>query len=431
MYTRCVQTLSHIFTGGFCGKLITDIEIVNFFIQTGACQNLEYDAAKKLYSCSFHYMDNYALHSGYYFDVREVTFTLKEPISIILREQTVIKSEASEEDWKLAKLHLQVMMTFYTPGMQHNWVHFVLPSTFAVNTPKVLQPNSVLRKLLTPHIRFTEIINHQALFIGNASDNNQSLADRYLKPWLAFPMNNEVFIENIARHCQIYYSKRPEVFCPSPFLHNESLTELPYVKQAQSYYTIIRKFVSRVAHQIDPQDWQYLAESINKSLPGIEDLPMVDVLSTFIWQVAVIHSMDHAAYYTFMRKYLNSSCISMSTPYKPYTNTKFWTEKASKMNVSIEEIKQHPEKYLLGQAELARTHTALDLWVTYIPSLFNDTASMRHTNYSFDHADLTNAHEVFMKDLENVNEELQSQTNESGEKIHLVELDGILQSIRH
>ena len=48
MYTRSVQILSHIFTSGFTGKLITDTEIVNFFIQTGACQHLKYDATKNM-----------------------------------------------------------------------------------------------------------------------------------------------------------------------------------------------------------------------------------------------------------------------------------------------------------------------------------------------------------------------------------------------
>lgn len=172
-------------------------------------------------------MENYVLHSGYYYDVREVKFTLKEPICIILRGKTVIKSKATEEDWKLAKLHLQIMMSFYTPGMQHNWVHFVLPSAIAVNTPKVLRPDSVLRKLITPHIRFTERINHQALFVCRSSDNKRSLADRYLRPWVAFPMTKEVFVENVARECQRYYNKRPEVFCPSPLLHNESITDMP------------------------------------------------------------------------------------------------------------------------------------------------------------------------------------------------------------
>lgn len=143
---------------------------------------------------------------------------------------------------------------------------------------------------------------------------------------------------------------------------------------------------------------------------------MVDVLSTFIWQATVIHSMDHAAYYIFMRKYLDFSCMSISIPYEPYSNTKFWTEQAAKMNVPVEEIKQHPQKYLLAQADIARTHTAMEIWVPYIPSLLTDDASIRHIDYSFSHTDLTNAQEEFLKDLQNLNEKQQCETNEFGEK---------------
>ena len=54
----------------------------------------------------------------------------KRRFSIGFCNQTVVKkAEVSEADWKLAKLHLQVLMSFYSPGMQHNWVHFVFPST--------------------------------------------------------------------------------------------------------------------------------------------------------------------------------------------------------------------------------------------------------------------------------------------------------------
>ena len=62
---------------------------------------------------------------------------MEQPISISFRGRSVVRSKVSEDDWKLAKLHLQVMMTFYPPGMAHNWVHFVFPSAMAVNAMKV------------------------------------------------------------------------------------------------------------------------------------------------------------------------------------------------------------------------------------------------------------------------------------------------------
>mgnify|MGYP000384356931 CR=1 FL=1 len=57
------------------------------------------------------------------------------------------------------------MLDSNSPGMQHNWVHFVFPSTMAIHVPK-LAPKSVLRKLLDPHIRHTAFTNWNALALG-------------------------------------------------------------------------------------------------------------------------------------------------------------------------------------------------------------------------------------------------------------------------
>ena len=141
-----------------------------------------YDPKTKLYRCGFESMDQYNLDTGFYYDVREVKFTLDGPVSIGFRNQRVVKkAEVSKADWKLAKLHLQTLMSFYSPGMQHNWVHFVFPSTMAIHAPK-LDPKSILRKLLDPHIRFTAVTNWSAL------DLKKGIVPLYLLPWDPIPM---------------------------------------------------------------------------------------------------------------------------------------------------------------------------------------------------------------------------------------------------
>ena len=65
-----------------------------------------------------------------------------------------------------------------------------------------------------------------------------------------------------------------------------------------AHYAIIRKLVCRVSLRINPEDWNVLAQELNKFIPGIGLLPMVDVISTFILQVTTIHSLDH---HTIMR----------------------------------------------------------------------------------------------------------------------------------
>ena len=52
--------------------------------------------------------------------------------AITVGNKHIIKSKASESDWKLAKLHTQVLIALYLPALGHNWVHFVLPSAMSV-----------------------------------------------------------------------------------------------------------------------------------------------------------------------------------------------------------------------------------------------------------------------------------------------------------
>ena len=143
---------------------------------------------------------------------------------------------------------------------------------------------------------------------------------------------------------------------------------------------------------------------------------MVDVLSTFIWQSTVVHSMDHAAYHKFVTNFLGGSCMSIRVPYEPFSNLKFWNDLETDMNIPLYKIKQNPERYLLSQSDLARTHTSMEVWVPYIPSLYNDTGSIRYVNYYFEKPDLVDAQNEFLSDLHSLNEDQKYQTDLSGRK---------------
>ena len=74
---------------------------------------------------------------------------------------------------------------------------------------------------------------------------------------------------------------------------------------------------------------------------------MVDVLSTFIWQATVVHSLDHMTYYSLIAKALKGSCMSISIPYEPFNNFKFWSGIEEKLNVSIQDIKKNPKESVM------------------------------------------------------------------------------------
>jgi len=52
-------------------------------------------------------LNDFKLYEGYYFDVREVKFTLTEPVSIKFLNHLVVRDEVSADEWRMAKVHLQ------------------------------------------------------------------------------------------------------------------------------------------------------------------------------------------------------------------------------------------------------------------------------------------------------------------------------------
>ncbi|CBY21604.1 unnamed protein product [Oikopleura dioica] len=347
MATSVSEDIAQVLVGKMKPSVLADKEIINFFLYTGAASYLKYDKRKQTFGYCFQYIKSYVLHKNYYYDVREVRFTREEIIAIAAGGKVYFKAKVSFADWKLLKLHLQTTMAFMIPATQHNWVHFCLPSAVAISCDKLLPETSILRQLLEPHYKFTERLNHQALFVCNASDNKNSFADKYFKPWLAFPMTKEVFIENMSKECQRYYNKRPEEFCPSPFLHDENLVDIPYVKMLRKYNSVVRRFVCQVALLVDPEEWQIVSESIGATLPGIEVLPMADLLTTFIWQVSIVHSLDHEIYvHTLNRN--NPWCLTITVPYEPYSNTKFWDAFCEEKGLKLIDVMNDPAGELLN-----------------------------------------------------------------------------------
>ena len=111
----------------------------------------------------FYDLDNYELFPGYHWDVREVRIHADNTLSIA--DRLGYLHVPGSKSWMLAKAHLQSQMTFFGPGMAHNYVHFGFPTAVAIETRRVLSPSSVLRQLLEPHTRFTQHINYKALTV--------------------------------------------------------------------------------------------------------------------------------------------------------------------------------------------------------------------------------------------------------------------------
>lgn len=115
------------------------------------------------YRLPFH-IKEYKLFPGYYWDVKEIRIHKDKTLSIEDRFGKVHTPNSVK--WSLAKAHAQAQLTFFAPGLAHNHVHFVFPTLMASLVRQVLPEDSILRKLVEPHTRFTQYINYKALNVS-------------------------------------------------------------------------------------------------------------------------------------------------------------------------------------------------------------------------------------------------------------------------
>ena len=88
---------------------------------------------------------------------------------------------------------------------------------------------------------------------------------------------------------------------------------------------------------------------------------MADLITTFIWQVSVVHSLDHEIYVHTL-DLNNPWCLSIgskvllefyylktfSVPYEPYLNTKFWDSYCEENGLRLADVMNDPAGQLLN-----------------------------------------------------------------------------------
>ena len=109
-------------------------------------------------------IEEYTLLPGFYWDIKQIRIHEDKSVSLVDRKGNV--HSPTTPLWNFAKAHTQAQLTYYAPGNAHNHVHFIFPSIMATLVRERLPKNSNLRRLLEPHTRFTEFINHKALHVS-------------------------------------------------------------------------------------------------------------------------------------------------------------------------------------------------------------------------------------------------------------------------
>ncbi|CAK8678581.1 unnamed protein product [Clavelina lepadiformis] len=340
-------------------------------------------------------IDSYNLFQGFYWDVTEIKLHENQTLSITDRMGRLHKP--GSKNWNLAKAHAQAQLGFFGPGLTHDNVHFVFPSIMAAQIRLILPKSSVLRQLVEPHTRFTQYINHKALFEGQSTSNTGSLVDKLFRPWLSFPINNNDFINGLQKRCEVFYYDKQQL---APDMEQE----LPYHIFLASYRRVIREYVTQLAPLLK-DDFDILLPHVAIHLPAIKQYEMIDVVTILLWKSAVVHFCDH---YTYLEQFAYKyGCIAMRKPLVGYVENPN----------TISEVMPyfHPE-------DVYRSRCFFNCFVRYNanPDLDLGLSSTRY-EFTSDHA--KQCAETFQRNLGDLDNQLQK----SGKA--MVPLDKIIRSV--
>jgi len=192
----------------------------------------------------------------------------------------------------------------------HTWQHFVFPDAAGAAQQR-LPRQGVLYKLLAPHLRFTIRIN-QVRDHGSAIENKDDWF-HYLLVYILLPMTSEEFLVHNSVKTNSYYfpffkanwegNRATELRDFQNMLSQFKLPAFDGVTPAHdayhyllhAYYKVIRDFVVKVWPDIDPKDWALWKSYVVPVMKIVDIANPIDVLTTLIWTVSVVHSGDHCS----------------------------------------------------------------------------------------------------------------------------------------
>lgn len=441
--------LAMMFSGLTKTPLISDEHLAYVILNTVFAHSVTWCAERKMYHLVMAGFEDACLFTGFYWDAREV-YVSRDGKKLIIKmyDNSEYSSDATDvldrANFDQAKLHVQICLSYYAPGLAHNHVHFVFPSTMCVFSKSMLDKDGVLYNLLSPHFRFTEAINQQALRVGKATNNKRSIVDRLFFFWQPFPVTKEEFIEGVAWKCKKYYQEegdknpdeqqqvdqlssdesesssdeemeveqktqmknRTHQIFPPRFVTDPKIAKIPYMKFLKAYYMVVRKFVVALEPLIDKDEWNKLATAVTEYVPKYNKVNMIDAITTFVHQVGITHFADHNSYLKYFA--WKHGCMAFRYPFEDFRKEKFWevllTKRRRKM--TLDEVKLRPD-WLIRKRDIMRTRCFLNVFVDFIP---NPSCSMQliETKYNFNNKLAQRAAHQFLTNLRKLDGKLKN-----------------------
>ncbi|NRB39947.1 MAG: hypothetical protein HRU20_16010 [Pseudomonadales bacterium] len=274
---------------------------------SAACYNLIKDPEYAGMVLDLSGLDTYHTNPDRYFDIRKVHLMNNSLASITIKNGHVVTPESKE--WNKAKLHLISNLNLLFPALSHNWVHFHFSDIATVISHNLFPIGEVLHQWLSPFM-ISNLSTNENGKGGAVMDRDMGEKKFFFSDYLIINhTDNEYFVDSVAGRTLSFYSgmnnkgaKGPVVFGFPPKFPAE-YADVPYVMALEAGYKASKKFVDNSLKSMNDeeinllQEWKYhVVKRTTQQFPANETC-LASVLSTFIWQVCWVHTLDHQMYF--------------------------------------------------------------------------------------------------------------------------------------
>lgn len=260
--------------------------------------------------------DYWNYFSNIYLEVRAVYInTNKRTLQIKMRTGEIITD--NDIRWNSAKLYLSACLVTYMTSISHSWVHFHFADIVCASTYTLVPENTVFYKLMKVHCEHTFRTGAEGLS-GVASDGQISIAYSSFIPNVDSNVPVKDFNETIQQRSLTFYGDKNDVpvardvkntiikfnFPPEGLDKNHPID---YVRRLSLMYDIFYKHIDMIYKSIPETEYLYIQRwkyAILKYFPQIDDkCSVIDMITTFVWMVSILHSTDHETTYRFVKAF--------------------------------------------------------------------------------------------------------------------------------
>jgi hypothetical protein len=246
-------------------------------------------------------IDQYHTNPDRHFEIRSARLTGNKLHSITIKDGTPIYPSSPE--WDKAKLHLLCTTNLYIPALAHNWVHFHFSDICTAMAHNIFPVGSKVHTFIAPFLLSNLKTNSNGLG-GGVMDRDIGESRPFWSDYFVINhTDNDYFTNSVAKRTLKFYDKSPGpiVFGFPPIFTD---TSTPYVQTLRQCYDVTNVFVNKcTAFVNDPilAEWKYqVVRRVSDKISHV-DVSVADLLTTFIWQVCVVHTLDHQMYAKWMK----------------------------------------------------------------------------------------------------------------------------------